>query len=107
MRTVTVTYDDDRWVVYQYVQLDEIEHAYAVTVHKSQGSEYPIVILPMTWFPPVLATRSLLYTAITRGKKQVYIVGNPGYLHAMTDNNQSRSRNSGLCARLVGLYGMV
>lgn len=46
MRTVTVTYDDDRWVVYQYVQLDEIEHAYAVTVHKSQGSEYPIVILP-------------------------------------------------------------
>ncbi len=107
MRTVTVTYDDDRWVVYQYVQLDEIEHAYAVTVHKSQGSEYPIVIIPMTWFPPVLATRSLIYTAITRGKKQVYIVGNPGYLNAMTDNNQSRSRNSGLCARLVGLYGMV
>ena len=107
LRTVTVTYDDDRWVVYQYVQLDEIEHAYAVTVHKSQGSEYPIVILPMTWFPPVLATRSLIYTAITRGKQQVYIVGNPGYLNAMTDNNQSRSRNSGLCARLVGLYGMV
>ena len=107
MRTVTVTYDDDRWVVYQYVQLDEIEHAYAVTVHKSQGSEYPIVIIPMTWFPPVLATRSLIYTAITRGKKQVYIVGNPGYLNAMTDNNQSRSRNSGLCSRLVGLYGMV
>ncbi len=107
LRTVTITYDDDRWVVYQYVQLDEIEHAYAVTVHKSQGSEYPIVIIPMTWFPPVLATRSLIYTAITRGKKQVYIVGNPGYLNAMTDNNQSRSRNSGLCSRLVGLYGMV
>lgn len=107
LRTVTITYDDDRWVVYQYVQLDEIEHAYAVTVHKSQGSEYPIVIIPMTWFPPVLATRSLIYTAITRGKRQVYIVGNPDYLNAMTDNNRSRGRNSGLCSRLVGLYGMV
>lgn len=107
LRTVTVAYDEDRWVVYQYVQLDEIEHAYAVTVHKSQGSEYPIVILPMSWFPPVLATRSLIYTAITRGKKQVYIVGNPAYLNAMTDNNRSRSRNSGLRARLVGLYEMV
>ena len=107
LRTVTITYDDDRWVVYQYVQLDEIEHAYAVTVHKSQGSEYPIVIIPMTWFPPVLATRSLIYTAITRGKRQVYIVGNPDYLNAMTDNNRSRGRNFGLCSRLVGLYGMV
>ena len=104
---VTVVYDEVRYVTYNFNQLDELELAYAITVHKSQGSEFPIVIMPVSWFPPVLATRSLLYTAITRGKKQVYIVGNPGYLHAMTDNNQSRSRNSGLCARLVGLYGMV
>ena len=105
MRTVTVLYDDQRWVEYSYVQLDEIEPAYAITVHKSQGSEFPTVIIPMTWFPLALATRSLLYTAVTRGKKQVIIVGNPGYLEKMTANNQSRSRNSGLKERLVGMYG--
>lgn len=106
MRSVTVLYDDERWAEYPYVQLDEIELAYAVTVHKSQGSEFPVVILPMTWFPPVLATRSLLYTAVTRGKKQVIIVGRPDYLAAMAQNNQSRSRNSGLKDRLIGLYQM-
>ncbi|MBQ6900671.1 MAG: AAA family ATPase [Firmicutes bacterium] len=106
MRSVTVLYDDERWAEYPYVQLDEIELAYAVTVHKSQGSEFPVVILPMTWFPPVLATRSLLYTAVTRGKKQVIIVGRSDYLAAMAQNNQSRSRNSGLKDRLTGLYQM-
>lgn len=104
MKTVTVVYDGFRWVEYQYIQLDEIEPAYAITVHKSQGSEFPIVILPMTWFPPVLATRSLVYTAVTRGKEAVYIVGNPAYMNAMVDNNQSRSRNSGLGSRLTGMY---
>ncbi len=107
MRSITVLYDDERWVQYPYVNLDEIELAYAVTVHKSQGSEFPIVIMPMTWFPPVLATRSLLYTAITRGKKQVIIVGRADYLNSMVENNQSRSRNSGLKARLIGMYQMI
>lgn len=105
MRTVTVVYDEERWVEYSYVQLDEIELAYAVTVHKSQGSEFPTVIIPMTWFPPVLATRSLIYTAVTRGRNQVIIVGNPTYLEKMAANNQSRSRNSGLKDRLMGMYG--
>lgn len=107
MRSVTVLFDDERWVEYAYVQLDELELAYAITIHKSQGSEFPVVILPMTWFPPVLATRSLVYTAVTRGKKEVYIVGNPAYLNAMVDNNQSRSRNSGLKSRMMGLYQMI
>lgn len=106
MRSVTVLYDDERWAEYPYVQLDEIELAYAITVHKSQGSEFPVVIMPMSWFPHVLATRSLLYTAVTRGKKQVVIVGNPQYLTGMLHNNQSRSRNSGLKDRLIGLYQM-
>ena len=105
MRTVTVLYDDERWVEYSYVKLDEIELAYALTVHKSQGSEFSTVIIPMTWFPPVLATRSLIYTAVTRGKNQVIIVGNPAYLEKMAANNQSRSRNSGLKDRLEGMYG--
>jgi len=104
MQAVTVEYDDDKWVEYPYPQLDEIELAYAVTVHKSQGSEFPVVILPVSWFPPALATRNLLYTAITRSKKQVYIVGRQDYLNAMTDNNENRRRNSGLLERLNGFY---
>lgn len=105
MRSVTVLYDEERWVEYSYVQLDEIELAYAVTVHKSQGSEFPTVIIPMTWFPPVLATRSLIYTAVTRAREQVVIVGRPDYLEAMVQNNRSRSRNSGLKTRLMNMYG--
>ena len=107
MRSITVLYDDERWAEYPYVQLDEIELAYAVTVHKSQGSEFPVVIIPMTWFPPILATRSLIYTAVTRGKRQVIIVGKPDYLDEMARNNQSRSRNSGLKDRLISLYQMI
>lgn len=104
---VTVCYEEEKWVEYAYPQLDEIELAYAVTVHKSQGSEFPVVILPMTWFPPALAARNLLYTAITRGKEAVYIVGRQDYLNAMVDNNENRRRNSGLVSRLEGLYDSV
>ncbi len=104
MRSVTVVYDGFRWVEYQYIQLDEIEPAYAITVHKSQGSEFSTVIMPMSWFPPLLATRSLIYTAITRARDKVYIVGNPAYMNAMVDNNSSGSRNSGLADRLASMY---
>lgn len=107
MKTVTVVYDDTRWVEYPYIQLDELELAYAITVHKSQGSEFPVVILPMSWFPPVLASRSLLYTALTRGKEEVIVVGNPQYMNGMVDNNRSKSRNSGLKARIVGMCGLM
>jgi len=101
---VTVEYDDEKWVEYPYTQLDEIELAYAVTVHKSQGSEFPVVILPVSWFPPALATRNLLYTAITRARKMVYIVGRQDYLNAMVDNDGGLRRNSGLQDRLTGMY---
>lgn len=104
MKTITVLYDDERWVEYPYPNIDEIDLAYAVTVHKSQGSEFPVIIMPMTWFPPVLATRSLIYTAITRGKNKVVIVGNEAYLNAMVDNDTGRKRNSGLRTRIETLY---
>lgn len=104
MSVITVNYDDEKWVEYPYAQLDEIELAYAVTVHKSQGSEFPVVIMPMTWFPPGLATRNLLYTAITRGKEQVYIVGKKDYMYAMVDHHQNSVRNSGLASRLINMY---
>ncbi len=103
-KKITVCYDDDRWVEYPYIQLDEIELAYAVTVHKSQGSEFPIVIIPMSWFPPALATRNLIYTAITRGKQKVMIVGRGDYLNAMVDNVEVGKRNTGLDARIKNMY---
>ncbi len=97
---ITVVYDDNRYVKYDFPQLDEIELAYAVTVHKSQGSEFPIVIMPVSWFPPMLATRNLLYTGVTRGKKAVILVGSENKMHAMVDNNRITDRYSGLAVRL-------
>ncbi len=83
--------------------LDELEPAFAVTVHKAQGSEFPIVVIPMSWFPPVLATRNLIYTAITRAKEAVVIVGMQRYLNAMVDNNETAHRYSGLAERLQAM----
>ncbi len=97
---ITVVYDESRFVKYDFSQMDEIELAYAVTVHKSQGSEFPIVIMPVSWFPPMLATRNLLYTAVTRGKKAVILVGSENKMHAMVDNNRITERYSGLAVRL-------
>lgn len=102
---ITVVYDESRYVKYDFSQLDEIEHAYAMTVHKSQGSEFPIVIMPISWFPPMLATRNLLYTAVTRGKKAVILAGSENKMHAMVDNNRITERYSGLSARLKTFLG--
>ena len=108
-KSITVAFDDDsfgrtwgrRFALYEYSKLDELEQAFAVTVHKSQGSEYPVVVIPVTWFPPMLATRSLIYTAVTRGKSRVILVGNPDYLNAMVDNDRSEQRYSGLKDRII------
>ncbi|MDO4393920.1 MAG: ATP-dependent RecD-like DNA helicase [Bacillota bacterium] len=103
---VTVIYDDIRYVTYNFNQLDELELAYAVTVHKSQGSEFPIVIMPISWFPPILATRNLLYTAVTRGKRAVVLVGSENKLKGMVDNDRISQRYSGLGMRLGRLLQM-
>lgn len=97
---LTVVFDGCRYVTYDFNQLDELELAYAITVHKSQGSEFPIVVMPMSWFPPMLATRNLLYTGVTRGKTAVVLVGSENKMHAMVDNNRITERNSGLGVRL-------
>ena len=83
---ITVVFDDEKYVEYDFSQLEELELAYAVTVHKSQGSEFPIVIMPVSWFPPMLATRNLLYTAVTRGKRVVVLVGSENRMCAMTSS---------------------
>ena len=101
---VTVVFDDVRYVTYAFNQLEELELAYAVTVHKSQGSEFPIVVMPVSWFPPVLATRNLLYTGVTRGKQVVVLVGSEDKLNGMVDNNRISQRYSGLAWRLKKFF---
>ena len=100
---VNVIFDSSRYVTYTFDQLEELELAYAITVHKSQGSEFPIVLMPVSWFPPVLATRNLLYTGVTRGKTAVVLVGSESKLCAMVDNNRISQRYSGLGYRLAEL----
>lgn len=100
LKTMTVIYDD-RKVVYDFKDIsEEIEHAYCVTIHKSQGSEFPVVIIPMYDAPHMLINRNLLYTGITRAKSVVVLVGKESIVHQMVDNNREDKRYSGLCKRL-------
>ena len=92
---------DDRLITYAGDMFDEIDLAYAVTVHKSQGSEFPAVIIPAWRFPPMLMARNLLYTAVTRGKQLVLIIGDPRCIQYMIDNNHSDGRYTGLRYRLM------
>lgn len=100
---LTVQYDEDKYASYDFSQLDELTLAYAITVHKSQGSEFPVIIMPLSWFPPMLATRNLLYTAVTRGKRGVVLVGTERALKGMVDNDRNKQRFSGLGWRLSQL----
>lgn len=99
--TVTVCFDEGRMVEYPFKLLDELELAYAVTIHKSQGSEYPAVVIPLLTGPRMLMNRNLLYTAVTRAKKCVTIVGNDTTFEQMIANNSQLKRYSGLRDRLV------
>ena len=92
---------DDKLAKYDFTMLDEIEHAYAVTVHKSQGSEYPIVVVPMYAAPPMLRTRNLLYTAVTRAQNMVILVGREDIIADMVENNRQSLRYTGLRQRLL------
>lgn len=95
-RTMTVVFDDNRQVEYDFTQLDELKLAYAITIHKAQGSEFPVVVMPMTWGPPMLFTRNLLYTGITRGKELVVLVGDEKSLYSMVKNDKIAVRYSAL-----------
>ena len=92
---------DDRKVLYDISMLDDIEHAYAITVHKSQGSEYPIVVMPMCSAAYMLHTRNLLYTAVTRAQKMVVLVGREDIISEMVKNNHQTLRYTGLSKRLA------
>jgi exodeoxyribonuclease V alpha subunit len=98
---MTVLFDERR-VVYDFSLLEDLEHAYAITVHKSQGSEYPIVVIPMCSAPPMLHTRKLLYTAVTRAQSMVILVGREDIVAEMVNNDRQSMRYTGLCRRLGG-----
>ena len=96
-----VEFEDNKYVIYTFKQLDELELAYAITIHKSQGSEYPAVIMPMYQGPKMLMNRNLLYTAVTRAKKCVCMVGVPQIFAYMEGNDKEQTRYSGLKDRIV------
>ncbi len=93
---ISVCFDEGRIAEYPFSQLDELELAYAATIHKSQGSEYPAVVLPLLTGPRLLMNRNLLYTAVTRAKQCVTIVGNAATVWAMIENTDEMKRYSGL-----------
>lgn len=95
-------FDGDKVVEYDFTLLDELELGYAISIHKSQGSEFPAVIIPLAWGPPQLMTRNLLYTAVTRAKEMVVIVGQERSISKMIENNHITRRFSGLRERLGG-----
>jgi len=100
-QTVEVLFDDERSALYEFSQLEELELAYCISIHKSQGSEFPIVLLPLAGGPPMLMTRNLLYTAVTRARKMVYIIGHEECPAQMVANNQVRRRYSALSSFIV------
>ena len=98
---MTVEFDEGKVVEYSFKQLDELELAYAITIHKSQGSEYPAVVIPLLTGPRMLMNRNLLYTAVTRARKCVTLVGNDATFQEMIGNTNERQRFSGLKQRLL------
>ena len=97
---VTVEFEDGRYAEYSFKQLEELELAYAITIHKSQGSEYPAVVIPVFPGPRMLLNRNLLYTAVTRARKCVTLVGSEDVFAEMINNEKQQNRYSSLDERL-------
>ncbi len=102
--TVTVEYDEKRLVKYPYSLLEELELAYAITIHKAQGSEYPAVVIPLLKGPRQLYNRNLLYTAVTRARRCVTLVGSDAVFQDMVRNADEQARNTSLAERICEMY---
>lgn len=105
-QTMTIEFDEGRFVDYPFGNLEELELAYAVTIHKSQGSEYPAVILPLLTGPRMLFTRNLLYTAVTRAKKCVMILGSEDTVRSMIGNVRQKERYTSLAERITEISAL-
>ena len=101
---IVVEYDEHRRVRYPFTDLDEIELSYAITIHKSQGSEYPAVIIPLLGGPRMLFNRNLLYTAVTRAKSTVCVLGNSQTVYSMVENEEQLKRYTGLKDRIIEFF---
>ena len=93
-------FDEKRFVEYSFKQLDELELAYAITIHKAQGSEYPAVVIPLLQGPRMLMNRNLLYTAVTRARKCVTLVGDEKTFYDMENNRMEQDRYTALDVRI-------
>lgn len=99
-KVIRIQFDDGKSAWYQFADLEQIEHSYAITVHKAQGSEFDVVIMPISPSAPMLLTRNLLYTGMTRAKKLLIIVGYPKIIEFMINNTDNKKRNTGLAEKL-------
>ena len=106
-KSLEVCYDENRYVAYDFSQLDELELSYAVTIHKSQGSEYRAVIMPLLGGPDMLMTRNLLYTGVTRARELAVIVGSRESIYRMVDNNRQVLRFTSLCERIKDFAALM
>ena len=106
-KRLLVVFDDDRQVYYDFINLDELELAYAITIHKSQGSEFKVVLIPISYGPPMLMTRNLIYTAVTRAKDLVVLVGLKQALYVMINNNTITERFSNLKQRIINFVSLI
>ena len=100
VKTIFVRFDDGKVATYEGNELEQLEHAYSITVHKSQGSEFDVVILVVAQTAPMLLTRNLIYTAMTRAKKLLIVIGAQSTINYMINNNTTRHRNTGLKFKL-------
>lgn len=106
---VEVIFDDEKLVKYESNIIEELELAYAITIHKSQGSEFPVCVMIITNGPPMLYTRNLLYTGVTRAKELLIILGKENLVSRMIDNVDTKKRNTGLKYKIekyIGIFNM-
>ena len=102
-KTIEILFDDEKTALYEYSDLEQIEHAYSITIHKSQGSEFDVVIMCLPQTTPMLLTRNLLYTGITRAKELLIVLGPKSVIEYMVNNEDTKKRNTGLAYKLENL----
>ena len=102
-KQIEIQFDDDKTAWYEYSDLEQLEHSYCITIHKSQGSEFDVVIMCLPPAAPMLLTRNLLYTGITRAKKLLIILGTDRTVEYMVQNTETKKRNTGLECKIKSI----